>query len=207
MLCLTLASDGAWANAALSDLPSLLIDHAHCEKKAAFNALSLARRCARAPSVEDALVEIATEEEEHFGRVVGLLERRGLVPGPPRVDRYAAALRRASAKLPPVASSLVDRLLVAALIEARSCERFKLLVDGLREAPSVEGRVLGDFYEDLLSSEARHYRTFVDLAILAASPDMTAAAVGARLSALAHVEAQIVAALPDEGRARATIHG
>jgi tRNA-(ms[2]io[6]A)-hydroxylase len=135
-----------------------------------------------------------------------LLEERGLVLGPPRVDHYAAALRSASTKR-PFATPLVDRLLVAALIEARSCERFKLLAAALREAPSPEHRGLADFYEELLSSEARHYRTFVDLAIVAAPPDATAASVAARLAALAAVEAKIVVALPEQGRARATIHG
>jgi len=132
--------------------------------------------------------------------------------GAPPVDAYAAALRRASHELPRGqgdGASLVDRLLVGALIEARSCERFKLLAEAT--APR-EGRVdraeEHALWNELLAAEARHYRTFVDLATRAAGGDR--ARVEARLEALAQAEAAIVQGLARgavAGGGRAAIHG
>jgi tRNA-(ms[2]io[6]A)-hydroxylase len=118
------------------------------------------------------------------------------------VDRYAAALRRVRAELRPTdLPPLVDRLLVAALIEARSCERFKLLVDVLEAEEHAELRA---FYARLLAAEARHYRTFVDLAVVSARGDEAAVAI--RLSGLAALEGVIVSRLHEEPL-RATMHG
>ncbi len=123
--------------------------------------------------------------------------------GPPPVDEYAAALRRAVHDLPRPAggSVLVDRLLVGALIEARSCERFQLLAEATRDGDAE----LHALWKELLASEARHYRTFVDLASRAAG-DREAAV--ARLERLAEAEGAIVSALARADQAsRATIHG
>ena len=209
MLCLKVPTDGGWAAAALRDVDAVLVDHAHCEMKAATNALSLVALAARRPgdsSMALALTALAREEIDHFERVMSLLAARGVALGLPPVDGYAAALRRAAnaardAALPP----LVDRLLVGALIEARSCERFKLL------AAETEGDAaraeLHAIWSELLAAEARHYATFVELAVRAAEGDRALAA--ARLERLAQLEGAIVAALADEGgvASRATIHG
>ena len=145
-----------------------------------------------------ALTDLAKEEIDHFQRVVSLLEVRGLALGAPPVDTYAESLRRAARALPRDPSgALLDRLLVGALIEARSCERFKLLLQAV-----PEGSELRPFYAELFASEARHYTVFVELAHRAASGD--AARVDERLGRLARIEADLVQSNPDP---RATIHG
>src|SRR6476660_8286616 len=95
MFCLRIATDPAWAGEAVNDLDAVLVDHAHCEMKAATNALSLAVRHSSDLELVRALTEIAQEELDHFRRVVDVLEARGLSLGPPPVDDYAAQLRRA----------------------------------------------------------------------------------------------------------------
>jgi tRNA-(ms[2]io[6]A)-hydroxylase len=203
MLCLTVPTDAAWAPLALRDPDAVLLDHAHCEMKAASNALSLAARHPRSHSVVLALTGLAHEEIEHFQRVVRILEARGVALGPPPVDTYAAELRRAVNELArsPDDSPLVDRLLVGALIEARSCERFKLLADAC--AGDARLTELGALWGELLACEARHYRTFVDLAVEAADADRPR--VVARLEQVARVEGAIIVAL--SGSSRAAIHG
>jgi tRNA-(ms[2]io[6]A)-hydroxylase len=203
MLGLKVASDAAWAPRAASDLDAVLVDHAHCELKAASNAMALAGRWTDDASLVLALTELAREELDHFSRVVEELARRGVPMPPPPVDTYAAGLRKASSadrahrdpKDPH--DPLVERLLVAALIEARSAERFKLLLDVL--GPTHE---MYAFYTELFAAEARHYRTFVDLAVRAAGK--AEARVRARLERLAELEARVVGAL---GEARPAIHG
>ena len=204
MLCLTVPTDAAWASAALRDADRVLVDHAHCEMKAAANALSLATRHPRDLSFVRALLDLAREEIDHFQRVVGMLEARGVALGPPPVDAYAAELRRAVQALTRASgvSPLVDRLLVGALIEARSCERFKLLADACAEDVALSA--LGRLWSELLASEARHYRTFVDLAVRTA--DVGRDRVVARLERLAVVEGAIVESL-SSSPSRAAIHG
>lgn len=199
VLCLTHPTDPRWAEAAVSDLPSLLSDHAHCEMKAASNALSLAARWPTWPRVVRTLAAIAEEELQHFQAVLAELERRGIGLGKPEVDAYAADLRKAASTtgIHSASAALVDRLLVGSLIEARSCERFKLLVGAL-EARG-EGRLAG-FYDELFAAEARHYTTFVDLALEVAGDEE---AVRGRLVELARAEGKLAAKL---GRG-ATIHG
>lgn len=214
MLGLKTETDAAWAEEAMRDLGQVLVDHAHCEMKAASNALSLAARHPDIPAIVRALTALAREEIDHFQRVLTLLEQRGLPLGSPPVDAYAAALRRAAAaeSRGPRLGALVDRLLVGALIEARSCERFKLLADALERAGERE---VSAFYTELLAAEARHYREFVDLAVIAASetdtgsaPRPTRADVIARLEILAEREGAIVRDLGRHPAAtRATIHG
>jgi tRNA-(ms[2]io[6]A)-hydroxylase len=208
MLCLRVATDEAWAAAALGDVDGVLLDHAHCEMKAASNALSLATRHPQDAQLVRALTDLAREEIDHFQRVLEVLSARGVALGPPPVDAYAAELRRAVQVAPrePGISGLVDRLLVGALIEARSCERFKLLADAT--AGDAANAELHTFWSELLAAEARHYRTFVELAARAAGGDQ--ARVTARLERLAHLEGAIVSALARAvapGGTRATIHG
>jgi tRNA-(ms[2]io[6]A)-hydroxylase len=202
MLCLTRPTDPRWVAAALDDVDAILVDHAHCEMKAATNALALAARAPGDAESVRVLVDLAKEELSHFEIVLAELGRRGLSLGPPPVDAYAAGLRTIAHDTPRpprlANGALVDRMLVAALIEARSCERFQLLVAGLASAGEAE---LARLYDDLLASEARHYRTFVDLAVRAAGGDE--ARVRERLSALAAAEGELCARLGTG----ATIHG
>src|SRR5438045_1606867 len=119
MLGLKAETDAAWAEAALRDLDRVIADHAHCEMKAASNALSLATRHPDAPGLVRALTDLAREEIDHFQRVLAVMEARKIPLGSPPVDEYAARLRSAAAKLPrDPKGPLVDRLLVGALIEA-----------------------------------------------------------------------------------------
>ena len=207
MLCLKHPTSPRWVEAALADLDAVLVDHAHCEMKAASNALSLAVRASHSPKVVTHLVALAEEELSHFRRVFEELARRGISLGPPPLDAYAAELRkvvRAEREGTPSGNgvsatvALVDRLLVAALIEARSCERFRLLADALRESGPPDLHAL---YHELLAAEARHFRTFVDLAHDVARPDDRW--VEARLEVVARLEGDLSSRLTS----RPTIHG
>ena len=203
MFCLREPTDAAWAEKAARNLDAVLVDHAHCEMKAATNALSLAIRYANDLELVKALTEIAQEELAHFKRVVELLAARGLALGAPPVDDYAAQLRRAMKALPPSdLPFVVDRLLVGALIEARSCERFKLLLPVL--TPERCSPTMRDFYEELFACEARHYRDYVDLAKTAAG--VRAAEIDPRLERLAEAEATIVRGLARREE-RGAVHG
>ena len=202
MLCLRAATDEAWARAAVQDLDAVLIDHAHCEMKAATNALSLVVRHSADLKLVRALTAIAQEELAHFDRVVAFLAGRGLALGVPPVDDYAAQLRRAMNALPPSDLPLVsNRLLVGAIIEARSCERFKLLLGAL---PADTPDDLRAFYQELFECEARHYRDYVELAKQSAGA--LAHLVDGRLELLAEAEARIVRALPSNDL-RGSVHG
>jgi tRNA-(ms[2]io[6]A)-hydroxylase len=210
MLCLSVATDEAWAAAAMGDVEGVLLDHAHCEMKAASNALSLAARHPQDARLVRALTDLAREEIDHFQRVLEVLSARGVALGPPPVDAYAAELRRAVHAAPrePGFSGLVDRLLVGALIEARSCERFKLLADATASMRDAAFGELHALWSELLAAEARHYRTFVELAVGAGGDDRPR--VTARLERLAHLEGAIVSALARAAAprgSRATIHG
>lgn len=222
MFCLTSPTDPAWAREAVADLDAVLVDHAHCEMKAATNAMSLVMRHPGDLALVRALTELAREELDHFRRVIHFMDRRGLQLGAPPVDSYAADLRTAMNRLPSAnIPNLVDRLLVSALIEARSCERFKLLIDVLPAGTPSEMRVL---YDELFACEARHYRTYVDLATQALrvswneasehrrasaaseERDGVESAIAKRLGLLAEAEGAIVRGLAARD-ARATVHG
>jgi len=193
------ATDKAWAVRACDHLEEILVDHAHCELKAASNALGLAARSPDFPEVARALVDLAEEEIRHYRQVVSELDRRGTPLGKPPVDAYAAELLKrvlASTRDRSASASLADRHLVGALIEARSCERFRLLADEL----AARGRAdLAAFYEELFVAEARHHRTFVDLAAAVKGE----AAARSRLAVLAGIEAEVAAELGSG----ASIHG
>ena len=177
------------------DLDGLLADHAHCEIKAAQSALSLVARF----GAEDAdlvapLVALAHEETEHFEAVHARIRARGGVMSHPGSDEYVAALRRAAgADREDGQDPLLDRLLVSALVEARSCERFKLLSERLGDAS------LRAFYRDLMTSEAKHYRLFSGMAERRFGEE----AARGRLEALARHEAAVAHRLP----LGPTVHG
>jgi tRNA-(ms[2]io[6]A)-hydroxylase len=198
MLGLVVATDARWVAAALADTDALLVDHAHCEMKAASNAMSMAVRHGDRTELVTAMIAIAEEELAHFRRVHELLIARGATLGNPPVDTYVAELRKAAQG--PREAALVNSLLVGALIEARSCARFALLAQA---APAP----LGALYGELLASEAGHYRTFVDLAVAEGGRDgVDEATVRARLRALAEREGEIVRRLAAND-ARGSIHG
>ena len=197
MLGLLAATDARWADEAMADLDAVLRDHAHCEMKAASHALSLVVRHPDDVTLVRKLTALAKEELDHFERVLEVLSARKIDLGTPPVDEYAAALRAGAQRLPKTCPPLVDRLLVCALIEARSCERFKLLLDRMGE-----GHELYAFYTELFAAEARHFREYSDLAIAASSSEV----VERRLAELATVEAEIVRAR-SKSEHRATIHG
>ena len=179
---------------ALANMDSLLSDHAHCELKAAQNALSLiARHGAEAPSIVAPLTELAQEEASHFGRVHGYMKDRGIPFRPPTSDAYAVQLRQASKASRGGWPALLDRLIVASLIEARSAERFILL------ERNVEDNELKDFYRELMASEAGHYRLFLDIASTVFEKD----AAKTRFREMALLEAQVLRDLP----LSPTIHG
>lgn len=195
MLGLLTPTRPAWVEAAEADLPGLLSDHAHCELKAAQSALSLiARYGGEAPELVEPLSDLAREEASHFRQVHGHLARRSERLGLPASDGYVRELTAAARRdRHDGGPALLDRLLVAALIEGRSCERFRLLADGLGDAD------LAAFYRGLMASEARHFALFSRLA----AERFGTAAARSRFEVLAEREATIVEALPLEP----TVHG
>lgn len=159
MLHLLAPTDASWVGTVEADLDRLLSDHAHCEIKAAQSALSLVGRYGgEHPEMVEPLAALAREESAHFREVHVRLAARGARLGPPNVDAYVKALRDAARQDHRDFPILLDRLLISALIEARSCERFKLLSERL------SSHDLRSFYRELMVSEARHFRLFADLA-------------------------------------------
>lgn len=195
MLGLSVASERAWVEVARDALPALLVDHAHCELKAAQSALSLVAKYGhQAPAMVQPLQALASEELAHLRAVRQVLAQRGETLSFPEANPYVSALRTRTlafgdTHVPP----LLDRLLLSALIEARSCERFTLLSQGL-----VHERLRG-MYRGLLASEARHHRLFRALA----EQHFGEARVRARYRKLAQMEGEVVAGLSCAPR----IHG
>ena len=157
MLELASETDPHWLDQAISRMDLILLDHAHCEKKAASTAMSTLFRYQDQPALVAPLAALAREELDHFLQVLDVLNRRGLPFGAQVPSPYGARLHKAVRKPDP--EHLLDTLLVAALIEARSCERMKLLADALPD------RALGEFYRELLAAEARHFHTYLDMAM------------------------------------------
>ena len=185
MLNLAAPTDPAWTDRALAEPGELLLDHAHCEKKAAGMAVQLLFRYPQHAFLLTPLARIAREELAHFEQVLALMEARGIPFRIQRPSPYAGQLKRHIRHAEP--ERLVDTLLFCALIEARSCERMQLLGDAIEDAE------LAAFYRGLLASEARHHRIYLDLACrLAPESD-----VRARLAELAACEAAILAEAPD----------
>ena len=158
MLGLKLPTDPHWAELVHHDLPTLLTDHAWCEQKAASNAISMIVRHPELGELVTELTRIAQEELDHFGQVLQRIHARGWTLGPERKDNYVNELMVFVRKDGSREERLVDRLLFSAMIEARSCERFKLLSE---EAPDADLRA---FYRELMISEAGHYTTFIGFA-------------------------------------------
>ena len=158
MLGLKLPTDPRWVDLAEKTLEEILTDHAYCEQKAATSCISLIQSFPDKIEMVEALAPIVTEEWGHFRLVLAELKKRGLQLGRQRKDEYVNALMQFEKKGGSREDRLVERLLVCALIEARSCERFRLLSLHLGDEK------LKEFYHGFMVSEAGHYRLFIDLA-------------------------------------------
>ncbi|MCS6967051.1 MAG: tRNA-(ms[2]io[6]A)-hydroxylase [Cytophagales bacterium] len=158
MLHLKLPTDPRWANVAEKSLEEILTDHAYCEQKAASTCISLIVEYPDYEQVVETLTPLVAEEWSHFERVLEQIKKRGFKLGKQRKDEYVVALNQLITKGDSRQKRLVDKLLICALIEARSCERFKLLWKGIADAE------LSQFYYELMASEAGHYTTFIELA-------------------------------------------
>ncbi|HUR30940.1 MAG TPA: tRNA-(ms[2]io[6]A)-hydroxylase [Saprospiraceae bacterium] len=158
MLGLKLPTDPRWVDLAEKTLEEILTDHAYCEQKAVTACISLIQSFPDKIELVDALAPIVTEEWGHFRLVLAELKKRGLNLGKQRKDEYVNALMQFEQKGGSREDRLVERLLICALIEARSCERFRLLSLHLSEEK------LQEFYNGFMISEAGHYRLFIDLA-------------------------------------------
>ena len=188
MLHLQSSTDPNWLAQVDADLASVLIDHAHCEKKAAGTALNLIFAYVENEQLCREMAIIVNEELEHFGMVLDLLKKRGIRFRRLKPSSYGRRLNDLVRKHEP--HRAVDRLLVAGLIEARSCERFHAL------AQHVDDRELSDFYQSLFESEARHHTTYTRLA----QDFAPEADVRRRLEELAELEAGILASSDDPPR-------
>ena len=158
MLGLKLPTDPRWVNLAEMTLEEILTDHAYCEQKAATSCITLIQSFPDKTEMVEALAPIVTEEWGHFRLVLAELKKRQLQLGRQRKDEYVNALIGYEKKGGSREDRLIERLLVCALIEARSCERFRLLSLHLNDDH------LKDFYHGFMVSEAGHYRMFIDLA-------------------------------------------
>ncbi len=160
ILGLKLPSDPRWVDLAGMELEDILTDHAYCEQKAATTCISLIQRYSDKEEMVAALSPIVTEEWGHFRIVLAELKKRKLQLGKQRKDEYVNKLLEFQKKDGSVEDRFLDRLLTMALIEARSCERFKRLSEGLNDA------YMRNFYRKFMESEAGHYTLFINLSEL-----------------------------------------
>jgi tRNA-(ms[2]io[6]A)-hydroxylase len=158
ILGLQLPTDPRWVNLAEKSLEDILTDHAFCEQKAATSCISIIQQYSDREKIVAALSPIVTEEWGHFRLVLAELEKRNLKLGRQRKDEYVNELLKFEVKGGAEEGRLLDKLLVCALIEARSCERFKRLSEGL------DDEYLRQFYRRFMESEAGHYTLFIELA-------------------------------------------
>ena len=158
ILGLQLPTDPRWVNLAEISLRDILTDHAYCEQKAATTCITLIQRYSDREKLVRELAPIVTEEWGHFRLVLAELEKRNLKMGRQRKDKYVNALIDFQQKGGDEEGRLLDQLLTMAMIEARSCERFKRLSEG------VEDDYLKQFYRRFMESEAGHYTLFIELA-------------------------------------------
>ena len=158
ILGLQLPTDPRWVNLAQISLQEVLTDHAYCEQKAATSCISIIQRYSDKEELVAALAPIVTEEWGHFRLVLAELKKRGLKFGRQRRDDYVNALMQFCQKGGSEEARMLDQLLMMAMIEARSCERFKRLSEGLNE------EYMRKFYRRFMESEAGHYTLFIELA-------------------------------------------
>lgn len=188
-LGLELPTDPRWVNIAEKNIEEILVDHAYCEQKAASTGISLIVSYPEKEKLVEMLTQVVAEEWGHFERVIDELRKRGYKLGKQRKDEYVIALQNLLNTGGSREQRLVERLLMSALIEARSCERFKIL---WKNIPDKE---LSEFYYELMVSEAGHYKSFLQLA----KEYMPEDAVNKRWRELLEAEAKIVSQLDVRG--------
>ena len=194
MFGLKLPTDPRWIDIVKKNIHEILTDHAFCEQKAASTAISLMVRFPEKSELVELMIALAQEELSHFEMVHQLILERGWVLGRERKDEYVRDLRNFFPKGGSRMDQLVNQLLYAALIEARSCERFRLLSESIAE------KALQKFYRKLMISEARHYTLFLKLARKYGENEES---VNEKWDALLDFEAKLMAQL---GK-RETMHG
>ncbi len=158
ILGLKMPTDPRWTNLASVSLEEILTDHAFCEQKAATQCITIIQKYPEKEALVNALAPIVTEEWGHFRMVWAEMKKRGFILGKQRKDEYVNLLLQNEPKGLPKEEILLHKLLICALIEARSCERFRLLSENLEE------QALRDFYYKFMVSEAGHYHLFTELA-------------------------------------------
>jgi tRNA-(ms[2]io[6]A)-hydroxylase len=158
MLGLKLSTDPRWVNLASMNIEDILTDHAYCEQKAASTCISLIQLYPDRDYLVDKVAPVVTEEWMHFRMVLTELKKRDLKLGKQRKDEYVLHLQDFTIKGGSVEDKFVDRMLMAALIEARSCERFRLLSE------EITDESLREFYRKLMIAEANHYTMFIEIA-------------------------------------------
>jgi tRNA-(ms[2]io[6]A)-hydroxylase len=194
ILKLQLPTDPLWVkNVVESNIEELLTDHAYCEQKAATNAITLIIQNPNLSDVVQEMIALAQEEMEHFKLVHEIMLKRGFVLGKERRDNYVNELRKFMIVGGGREQQLIDRLLLSAMIEARSCERFKVLSENIND------KELSVFYHELMISEATHYAMFLRLA----RKHAVAVDVDARWTEFLAFEAQVI---QNYGKGE-TIHG
>lgn len=189
VLGLHLPTDPRWVNLAEINIKDILIDHAYCEQKAASSCISLIIMFPEKEKLVEVLTPVVAEEWGHFERVLDQLKKRGYQLGPQRKDEYVLALLKHERKGGTRERQLMEKLLINALIEARSCERFKLLWKNIGEEE------LSKFYYELMVSEAGHYVNFIELA----KEYRPEEEVKVRWQELLDIEAQIMKSLEVKG--------
>lgn len=180
------ATPKAWCEMAAQNIPTLLIDHAHCEKKAASTAINLLYRYPQHTALMYRLSRFAREELRHFEKVLQLMQARGITLIHLSPCRYAGSLHKHIAQHEPL--RLIDTLLISALIEARSCERFRALV------PYLDDR-LAKFYGGLLAAEQRHFTAYLEMAHDFA--ELYSVDIAPRMECVRKAEAELIQT-PDE---------
>ncbi|MCU7614637.1 tRNA-(ms[2]io[6]A)-hydroxylase [Chryseobacterium sp. GMJ5] len=193
MFKLKLPTDPRWANIAEDNIQEILTDHAWCEQKAATNAIGLITMLPERPDIVTELLAIAQEELEHFGQVLEIIKNRGYTFGRTRKDDYVNELVNFIQKGGHRDTLIVDKMLFAAMIEARSCERFKVLTENIKDEE------LKTFYKELMISEANHYTTFIGFARQLGDPET----VNKRWEEWLEYEASIIKSYGN----KETIHG
>lgn len=185
VLGLELPTDPRWVNIAEKNIEDILVDHAYCEQKAASSCISLIILHPDQDELVDMLTPVVAEEWSHFERVLEELRKRGMKLGPQRKDEYVERLMKIVKKGGSRPEQLVEKLLLNALIEARSCERFRLLWKEIKDEE------LSKFYYELMVSEAGHYKNFISLAKRYLAPEK----VESRWREMLQQEAEIMATL------------
>jgi len=184
-----MATDPRWANIAEKSIEFILTDHAWCEQKAATHGISIISRFSKYPDIVDVITPIVAEEWGHFRKVLKELKKRGYELGPQRKDEYVNKLNSFMKRGDHIEKQLVEYLLAFAMIEARSCERFRLLSEHITD-PELQ-----HFYHEFMVSEAGHYRAFLDLAKKYSSSEH----VAKRWAEWVAFEAQMVTSLEIRG--------